>query len=338
MSFTNYMNTWARQGLPYIEEIGLKKAIRLKITDAALAYEWSVSKLSPVTAEMLAKMGDQTSNTLEMFLLGEVVANGPKVFEVDQLDMEMLIHTDVNIQMLDYVQPFETVIIQLPEDFRRNRRIELLQGGNLLHGHQLPEKTEPDFCILHHNKDLYTIVFALVFDTGISIKTGFTLSSDRIIEDTLKMPRGKAFNDSMDTSEGENILVEELMRACLNYCLLVDEVGVKRVGYGNESYANRLQKRIRRNVNRQANQRELRLLPVKYTLNQEVKLYRTVSSPGDLPAESGQRVSPHHRRGHYRMQPHGPQSSLRKRIRIPPVFVNATLFLGSMKEAKVTYK
>ncbi|WP_231663317.1 hypothetical protein [Ralstonia solanacearum] len=46
-------------------------------------------------------------------------------------------------------------------------------------------------------------------------------------------------------------------------------------------------------------------------------------------AEHGERLTPgqalpaHWRRGHFRMQPHGPQSSLRKVIFVAPVIVRA---------------
>lgn len=41
--------------------------------------------------------------------------------------------------------------------------------------------------------------------------------------------------------------------------------------------------------------------------------------------ESGRQLSPHFRRGHFRAQVHGPQRSLRKRIFVAPVLVNAGL-------------
>jgi hypothetical protein len=49
---------------------------------------------------------------------------------------------------------------------------------------------------------------------------------------------------------------------------------------------------------------------------------RTIS-PDSASAGSGRTVAPHARRGHWRRQHHGPGGSLIKRIRVPPVLVNA---------------
>jgi hypothetical protein len=134
-----------------------------------------------------------------------------------------------------------------------------------------------------------------------------------------------------------------VLRACLNYCLLLDEIGVKCVGPQNPAHYDRLSRHVKVQAKNQNAERlqsalyEYNSYPIKYELAQEVKLYKSVSSTKELSESTGRQVGPHHRRGHYAMQPHGPKSSLRKRIRRPPIFVNADKFFGEMKDTTVRY-
>jgi hypothetical protein len=68
------------------------------------------------------------------------------------------------------------------------------------------------------------------------------------------------------------------------------------------------------------------------------RLYdRIVVGPDRLPADldaglgEGHAVSPHWRRGHFRMQTHGPQHSLRKLIFVAPVLVAAERLAGGQE-------
>ena len=50
---------------------------------------------------------------------------------------------------------------------------------------------------------------------------------------------------------------------------------------------------------------------------------RIIVGPKEIPGHSHGEVSPHLRRGHFRIQPHGPHNSLRKVIFVAPVWVRA---------------
>lgn len=60
---------------------------------------------------------------------------------------------------------------------------------------------------------------------------------------------------------------------------------------------------------------------------------RIIVGPASLPAHACGAVSPHWRRGHLRMQPHGPQSRLRKLIFIAPMLVRADRLNGESGDA-----
>lgn len=69
-----------------------------------------------------------------------------------------------------------------------------------------------------------------------------------------------------------------------------------------------------------------------------MKLFRREGlAPGDG-AGSGVTTSPHWRRGHFRSQPHGPGNTLRKRVFIEPVMVNAEYFLGGTQHTNTSYR
>ncbi len=116
----------------------------------------------------------------------------------------------------------------------------------------------------------------------------------------------------------------------MNYCLLLDEVGCHKVGPHSPLNFDHLVKTSRRNkVFAKANKVKVRTHPMVYGIDREVQLVKIVGAESDLPPElTGRSVSPHCRRGFYKMQPHGPNNTLRKRIRIPSVIVNKHLLTG----------
>lgn len=71
-------------------------------------------------------------------------------------------------------------------------------------------------------------------------------------------------------------------------------------------------------------------------LNHEVRLTRpTVGCGGDQP--SGKEMPFHWVRGHWKMQPHGPQHSLRKRLFVAPHMVRADLLDVPADQTVTTY-
>jgi hypothetical protein len=77
--------------------------------------------------------------------------------------------------------------------------------------------------------------------------------------------------------------------------------------------------------------------PIIYELNQKIKLYEKKSIRIIDSESTGRDVKPHWRRGHWRMQPYGEKKSLRKRMRIPPVFVNFIYFGGDSSDTITNY-
>lgn len=326
MSFNKFLNNHIKPLITFVEDIANNGGIGLIIDGERITYRWDARKLKrEENIETLLKMKNNTSDMLEIYLLAQIVKDGPKVFQVEQLDFEVLTEMTVNLKMEDYVQPFDTVIIQLPSKWYENKIIPLPQAGKRLGNEILPDHHQPDWMVIHFDKPLGTILFALYFTTGISIKTGFSLYGDNEIEPILEKTGQNQFKNSMETNNEEIEMLNLLLRGAINYCLLVDEIGSKIIPNSNRDKLLKSKKRT------PGIEREIRLYPVQYELKQQVQLYDTVSSERELETigHTGRKMGPHRRRGHYRMQACGKGFLERKRIRIKPVFVNKHLFLGS---------
>jgi hypothetical protein len=141
-------------------------------------------------------------------------------------------------------------------------------------------------------------------------------------------------------------LVQALARLAVSACLMTMVYGAVRVGPNNPTQHRRLERhdeasRRSGDAGRLANAAfDLRALPVRYRLAQDVRLYRVEAA--EERAEGGEAtclvLAPHWRRGHYRMQAYGPGLSQRRRIAVPAVLVNAHLFLGPKQGAAATYR
>lgn len=319
--------------IPLCAEIKQKDALVFERIDNKLCYKYDVSRVDRRTANFMLRVRDQPSMILEIQLLAETFGCGPKVFEVGQLDFEMMMQTDVNISMSDYVQPFRTVVIQFPEAFCKNRTVDTLPGNNF------PEFHEPSFAILYHEPEHGMIVFGLFFSSATSIKTGFALEPDSCVEETIKQVMKTPFTDSLGTTERESQLFVDCFRGCLNYCLLLDEVGIFHKSRNPSiQHSWEQQAKSKNTIVAEKAKHNLRFAPELYGLKQNVKLYREVESSSQLETQpTGRTVSPHHRRGYYRMQRFGPGRQEKKRIRIAPVFVNKKLFLGNLSNTSAVY-
>lgn len=301
---------------------------------------------NPVLREFLRR-ATSTPDLIEIMLVGSTMCEGPKVFRPRQIDFEMLEHTSLNIACSDYVQPFPTVVIELPEGYASNRNVCCPHTGQYLYGEKQPSVHEPTLVIVQHIPEMHAILTMVMFSTNVSIKTSFVPEGEMTLEELIESfdYEKDEFNGSLETTEEEWELTKNVMRASLNYCLLVDELGSRRVGPENPTVEAELRKQLKKakesNSAGWVRRAETALLdhPAVFELDQHVKLYRTVEHDEDLEGVhvAGQPRPPHHRRGHYRMQACGAGRAEHKRVRISPVFVNKHLFLGDMADARATY-
>lgn len=327
-------------------EIGKKRLVDVAFKPPRVDFRTNMDNASQIVLDYMPNLIRSEANMMEAVLYGRALADGPKVFSPTMEELTILQEMKLNITIQDYVQPFETVIIELPEGYSNRKIITCPQAGQVIDGHLLPEIHKPLIMVLHFRSECQAIMSALIFNSDQSIKTGLVPILDEHLEQYVNSVSGEDTYDYVNTQEStdaELMVTCKVLKACMNYCLLLDEIGIIKRGADNPSHHERL-KRYIKVAEKGGDQKriekakdELLTDPIRYEIKQRIKLYRTVDCSSELPQTTDKRVAPHHRRGYYKMQPYGTGNSLRKRIRIPAVFVNKKFFFGDVSDTEVSY-
>src|SRR5208283_1598081 len=82
------------------------------------------------------------SSCIESYVMSQMLSEGPKVFAFDALTCEALENFDLSVGTADYLQPFPSVVIELPADYTRKRVVPFEEG-----------KHAPDFIIVRHEPE-----------------------------------------------------------------------------------------------------------------------------------------------------------------------------------------
>src|SRR3984893_4957703 len=148
MSFANALNV-LRPTLPYY--IALTKYGLLRITDHS--FEFNPHRDAPPLALEMAKavftMG--ASSCTESFVMSRTLAEGPKLFAFsDALTCEALENFDLSVSTADYLQPFPSVVIELPSDYTQ-KRVVPFEGG----------RHAPEFVIVRHEPQTGCVLLAM---------------------------------------------------------------------------------------------------------------------------------------------------------------------------------
>jgi hypothetical protein len=231
------------------------------------------------------------------------------------------------------LQPFPSVVIELPPDYTRERVVPFEEGSHA-----------PDFVIVRHEAEAGCVLLAMHLTSGQVLTRLLKLDPAWTLEEM--WDKGKRAWDARDTlgmTPEEAALGSALSKLALNVCLMATAYGVRCLGPANPSHHERLKRyaRLARKRGQEVEKADLevRLVPIRYAFAQEVTLYhkeRATSQHGS--GEGGWTVSPHWRRGHWRWQPCGPGRQERRRAAIPSVLVNGHLFLGSPADTVATYR
>ena len=298
----NFNTIYHEPHVQVYQELGMKNAIQLgKGPHLFVINRKNLSYQANLLLDF-ALVND--TRILNVFIKSKMFVH-PKVFKPSQMDFELLEQMTLNIEFQDYAQPFETMTIELPDNYVKNKKIDLYNGENV---------DWPKLVTIH--KDEQGFVSLSTRDSGNSIISASLFQPEGIIEHNLE---GATQNESSVQREivpREIEIEKQILRASLNFCLLVDEVGAKKIGPHNQKHYDKLKIRGQSVQN----------IPIYFELNQHAPLFKVVNSVNELGEPTGRHVCPHHRRGHYRMQPY---KDCRKRIRIPAVFVNGHYFLGN---------
>jgi hypothetical protein len=235
----------------------------------------------------------------------------------------------------DYLQPFPSVVIELPYDHTRKRVVPFEEGNHA-----------PDFVIVRHEPEAGCMLVSMHLTSHQVLTRLLKLDPAWTLEEMWE--KGKRIWQATDTlgmTLEEAALGHALSKLALNVCLMATAYGVKCLGPANPSHYERLKRyaKLARKRGREQQEKaelDVRMMPMRYSFAQEVTLYRRELGEvrTEMNGSGGWTVSPHWRRGHWRSQPFGPGRQERRRVAIPSVLVNAHLFAGSPADTQTTYR
>lgn len=305
-------------------EIGMKNMLLSNVDDGVFKIVPNLPKgdIPELMKAILMELAKSSFlGKIEGFLTARVLGNGPKIFLPTSEQMFALEAMQLNILPEDFNTPFPDIVVDLPVEYAATKGT--VEGT-------------PRFSIFHHDKAKKLFIHSVAHnDTAMK---SWWVAGDGELEEWFNHdwsdydPRSR---QSLVATDHERLVEEQIRRAVMNYCLLLDEVGVKCNGPVHEGEYQKLVKWCqKKTVHTKTNRIRLRQQAFTYRPAKATELVRYVNAPSELDGEpTGKKMPPHHRRGHYRMQP---CKEGRKRIRIPAVFVNAHLLTGELPKA--TYK
>jgi hypothetical protein len=303
-------------------EIGMKKALFVKNENGHMSVELNedaVYSLSGKCAGIMLEAAHRPFITkLEVMLWCEVFSNGPKVFRPTSFQLEKLEEMVLNVESQDFHMPYETIVIELPKEYREARAITGFT---------------PELSIFHHEKRTRIMVHSVT--NGVyALKGWWAPTPTDELESWFDKEDYQSKTTELPFSDQEAQIEYKIRRAITNYILLLDEVGIRECGPASPGeYAQLVKWCQKRNEHTPRNKLRLSQQGMVYDLKKpDIELVRIVTSEGDLPDhhKTDRKLRPHSRRGFYKMQPCGPKNSERKRIRIPSTIVNKHLLVGTL--------
>jgi hypothetical protein len=332
MSFASALEI-LRPTLPYYLALTKYGLLRIDKDSFELCPSLAAPPLALEMATTVIAMG--ASSCIESYVMSRTLAEGPKVFAFDALACEALENFDLSVATTDYLQPFPSVVIELPPDYTRKRVVPFDDGNHA-----------PDFLIVRHEPDAGCVMIAMHMTSHQVLTRLLKLKPDWTLEEMWE--KGKRTWDASDTlgmTPEETALGSALSKLALNVCLMATAYGVCCLGPANPSHYERLKRYVKVATKRgpeavEKAHAELRTAPVRYAFAQEVTLYQreTAEEHGEPGGRGGWTISPHWRRGHWRFQACGPGRAERRRVAIPSVLVNAHLFAGAASDTQTVYR
>ena len=315
---------------------------------------FEVKKGDPVLDSLLDTKALNTYDVIPIFLRATALATGPKVFNLSSNYASAFENIDINIPCDNYEQPFPLVIIEFEDDFSTKNLVSnnfdeppckpellnLLKDINfdtdrLLLEHPKVAIHSPSFIMIHHIKEAKALLLVLKMNSGVDLTSNMKLRDDKTIEECFSITLNNSNEKENESlNHEEKMLLKKFFRIACNLCMLACDFGYDKL---HDSHMDKLQKLVqKKNKHHEKNLFEMNTRPVIYQLNQNIKLYESKNVAYDSD-KTGRKMKSHWRRGHFRMQPYGETRSLRKRIFIKPLFINAVDFKGNVEDGMTNY-
>jgi hypothetical protein len=341
MSFLNEVIQKLRPLFPFYEGVVNNKTIHLVTGEKGVAIGFSSNGTKDLKeVATLRRISDQgLPSSINVMCYAHVLVNGPKVFQPSCQNLEALEQMDLNVDFPSYVQPFQTVIIEFPEQYSKKMIVKnFCQDPSF----SPTDEHDPAYVILYHSPEKQILLVNVQFTSGSLYTTilwprlGPETTLEQVLSESLNLEH---YEGSLPVTREEGQVATRAIRTAINCILVMEELGIKKIGPQNESHYNRLALRVHKQHDpekRIAARRDLAAMPIIYSFDQNVKLYGEAHENCDHSRENGHSVKCHWRRGHWRMQPHGPSNTLRKRIRIAAILVNDHQFAGKVSDTTYT--
>lgn len=237
--------------------------------------------------------------------LSHWLVDGPKVFRPTLEQCHALEQIEVRLELSDYAQPYPAILIDMPEDYAPFWSILCFHYAGIL------------ICCLATEGNKEDIVTTISVD-------------GRPIEVSLQ-------KYDADCKVHAPIAARAL-RVAVNSCLALVNYGCHFSAlYPHEERSDLSLAREKDTERGKRARGRLQTALQLVTFSQEVVLHRVQKHEREEGEPTGLEMPPHWRRGHWAMQPHGPQNSLRKRILRPPVLVRSDKFMGDKNDTTTSY-
>jgi len=215
MSFASALNV-LRPTLPYY--VALTKYGLLGITKDR--FEFDPNPAAPPIALKMATAVFTTgaSSCTESLVMSRTLAEGPKVFAFsDALTCEALENFDLNVSTGDYLQPFPSVVIELPEDYTKKRVVPFEEGSHA-----------PDFLIVRHEPEAGCVLVTMHLTSHQVLTRLLKLDPAWTLEEMwAKGARTWETKHTLGMTPEETVLGSALTKLALNVCLMATAYGVK---------------------------------------------------------------------------------------------------------------
>lgn len=255
------------------------------------------------------------------YALSRALATGPKMFRPKPLQCTGFENTSVDIPFSQYAQPYETLLIQFPDDYIASK---VAAGWSRC----------PKYVICWYNHTLGIIMVGCQFATMADRIVGIlTLDDQQTIESLLSEPVYFEADGTTATDAEDFEVAQAFERIAVNLNLLMMYGDRKHtVTPLNKGVWDRYRE-LKKRYEKQRNKKGLENLrdygvglidEVRFDgLDQTIGFKVCLVPEGAAIEGGGTHASPkpHWRRGHWCQQPCGPRSSLRKPVLRQPVFV-----------------
>lgn len=303
------------------------------------------------TAAMLLRKYGFSDSTTSMYLLSvsQLVANGPKIFRPTFDQCLALENTEINIPIEYYQQPYPTVLIDIPKEYRE--RIRSVYGV----------AKAPSYVICYRHECGHIVVTAWFGDEDIIVNSISPRKQFSSIEESIVCNRQSLDNKNVmgitvggegetekremkHGSDPEFGVAELVQRLGINFSIMMTMFKM-RVGDPINTTRDRFEKQTRIAANPKADpedrQRARKLLTSIVFLTefeQKIDFYDVEDErPTRHPNTTDIEVRPHCRKGHWRLQHFGTGNAQTKVIFIKPVLVRKDRFVGDLANTSVTY-